>query len=191
MSNQSPSGSLDLVAIQDAIYNWVNSVCLGVLPDGGQIIWRNGSEPLPSRPCVTLKIIDGPTPVGRSGNVFLNGKNDPVKVGMQMEMSLSIQVFGNTEIHGPMAHQLCVDINSSLLDPEVLIGLSHAGIGIQGVGAPKNLTALEETEYEERAGIDIAMGVAQNITSKLPPIKTVNFKETVDGESTNQTVILP
>lgn len=191
MSNKYPRGTFDLVAIQDCIYTWITSVCQGVLDDDVQVIWRNQGEPLPARPCVTLKLTDGPTPVGRSGSVFLGKKGAPVTVGIQAGMTLSVQVFGNTEIHSPIASQLCIDINSSLMDPEVLYQLSQGGIGVQGVGAPRNLSALEETEYEERYGIDVALGVAQNITSKVPTIETVNITGSASGKSVKTTVKLP
>lgn len=187
-----PAGTLDLVKIQDALYDWINGITQGVLDDPIQIIWRNQSEPLPARPCVTLKFISGPSPTDRDPAVFLNAANAPINAGMQMEAVLSVQVFGNTKIHRPMAYQLCVDIVSSLFSKEVLRKLHQGGVAIQGKGNVTNLTALEETQYEERAGFELDLGMAQNIVDESTTIQTVNLEREVNGEDLpGQTINLP
>lgn len=191
MTKRYPAGSLDLAKIQAAIYNWIYNVSQGVLSDGGEIIWRNQSEPLPPRPCVTLKLIDGPKPIARNASTFLNPDGSQ-NVAVQQEATLSIQIFGNTRVHRPMAYQLAVDLNSSLMRQTILDGLKQAGIGIQQVGAPRNLTALEETEYEERAGFEIVMGLVQNIFDEPSTIETINLEKNIDGSALpNQVIQLP
>lgn len=78
-------------------------------------------------------------------------------------MTVSIQVFGSTKVLRPMAYQLALDLNSSLSLQTVLDHLRTGGVSVYQQGDPQNLTALEETEYEERAGFDVLFGVAQNI----------------------------
>lgn len=173
-----PSGTLDLEKIKDALYDWIRTETNGVTPEV-QILWRNQSEPLPPRPCVTLRIMDGPRPVGRDPSVVAQA-NGTFNAGMQHEMIVSVQVYGNTKIiKRPMAYQLAVDLNSSLLKQSVRIPLSGAGIGIQDLGAPANLTELEESEYEERAGFSMQLGVAQNVTDDPGTIETVNVQQIV------------
>lgn len=186
-----PVGTLNIAAVQDALYDWIKEVTKGVLTDGGEIIWRNQSEPLPPRPCVTLKLIDGPRPIARNGSLFFNTKRAPFTVGIQMEATLSIQVFGNTRVHRPVANQLLLDINSSLLRQSVLDDLKMAGIAIQGVGSPRNLTAIEETEYEERAGMDISLGLAQNVSDKPGVIETIDVEINTDAGTEQKTINLP
>jgi len=170
-----PAGTLNLVLIQDAIYDWIEGITQGVFPEGEEgehIQWMDQSAPLQARPLVTLKIIDGPRPIGRSANLFFNPdestKLNPFSVGMQMEMTLSVQVFGNTNIHRPMAMQLSMDLNSSLMRQSV-----------------------EETAYEERSGFELTLGLAQNLSDQPGVIETVNLEiETPSGNRT-KSIVLP
>lgn len=191
MSNQYPSGTLNLVAIENSIYNWINKVTQGIL-DEAQIVWRNQSEPLPARPCVTMKWIDGPKPIARSGNRFLNAANQKPVVGIQMEATLSIQIFGNTQItNGRLALQLAIDLNSSLLRQDILDDLKRGGVAVQMVGSPKNLSALEESRYEDRAGFELGLGLVQNVTEDVGVIKTVNVEEHAGTHDNTKTINLP
>lgn len=174
-----PLGKLDLVKVQDALYDWIKNEMTGVIPDE-QIIWRNQSEPLPPRPCVTLRIMDGPRPVGRDGSVTAQ-LDGTFNVGVQEEMTVSIQIYGNSQVHRPLAYQAAVDLNSSLLKTQVRGPLSVAGIGIQEVGQPVNLTELEESEFEERAGFSIQLGLAQNVVDDPGVIETANVTKTISA----------
>lgn len=193
--NRSPIGTLNLEKIQDTIYDWIKEVMLGVLGTQeddtiGQIIWRNQGQPLPARPCVTLKFIDGPRPIARNGNAALNSTTHATVVGIQMEATLSIQVFGNTQMHEPLAGQLATDINSSLLRQTVLDDLKRGGVSIQGVGSPKNISALEESRYEERYGFEIDLGLVQNVIDDPGVIENINLTKTVDGNTVEQNIEL-
>lgn len=185
-----PAGSLNIVAVQDTIYNWINSVLSGII-NQEQIIWRDQSEALPARPCVTMKFTYGPAPIARDGNVT-SPLSSSLNVGMQMEATLSVQVFTKTKIaERPGALQLAVDLNSSLLRQSVLTALKRGGVSIQGVGKPNNLTALEETKYEQRAGFELALGMVQNISDDPGTIGTVNLAGTVGTHHVNKQINLP
>jgi hypothetical protein len=163
---------LILAYVQKAIYNWVRLQVAGVIPDS-QILWRNQSEPLPPRPCVTMKVIDGPRRTGYNDHVLYSGTGTKFFVGGQRIMTVSIQVFGNTKVLRPMAYQLAFDLNSSLSLPSVLDLLRSSNVGVLQQGEPTNLTALEETEYEERAGFDVLFSLAQNILDDPSAIEHV------------------
>lgn len=191
-----PAGSLDIEAVKLGIFQWVQEVTQGIIgPD--RIIWRDQSQPLPKRPCVTMKIIDGPTPTDRNASLFFGPKPGQTPVtdnqspsfnyGIQMEMTVSIQVFGNSKIPSPRALQLSLDLNSSLIRQSILDKLKKSGVSIQGRGRVKNLTALEESEYEERAGFDIEMGLVQNISDQPGTIEKINLEvETPAGTQTRE-----
>lgn len=187
-----PAGSLDIEKVKDGIFEWVSLVLAGVIPNE-QVIWRNQSEALPARPCVAMKIIDGPRPVGRNASQFIG---EVSSVGIQQEMTLSIQVFGNPKLPRPSAIQMAIDLNSSLIRQTILDKLKASGIAIQQVGDPRNLTALEESRYEERMGFEVLMGLVQNITDDPGTISTVNITGTLTGSQTDPihedfTVTLP
>jgi hypothetical protein len=127
---------------------------------------------------VTLKITSGPRRTGYSDNIqYLSGDN--FMVGGQREMVVSVQVFGNTQIHRSLAYQLTVDLNASLSKVTVLDRLRSAGVAVFNQGEVNNMTALEETEYEERAEFDILVGVAENVVDDPGIIETANVTPNV------------
>lgn len=174
-------GSLRLVDFKKAIYNWIRQETEGVI-SSNQIAWRDQSEPLPPRPCVTMKITSGPTRTGYQDNAqFIGGSTGTqFKIGGQRSMIVSIQVFGNSSIE-PKALQLALDLNESLSKMTTLDYLRGAGIAIWKQGDPQNITGLEESEYEERAQFDVQVGVAENIVDDPGIIEHANITETVSG----------
>jgi hypothetical protein len=151
---------LNLARIQRAFYDWTRDQTDGVI-DAQSILWRDGSEPLPPRPCVTLKVTSGPQRVGLQDSLMYDQGNR-FTIGGQRVMVVSIQVFGNKQM-GPKAYQLATDLSSSLSKLTILDRLRASGVAIQGQTNVTNITALEESEYEERAQFDVTLGVAQNV----------------------------
>lgn len=174
-----PSGKLVLAQVQDAIYDWIKNEVEGVI-EGDHIIWRQQSEPLPARPCVTIKITDGPSPTGLTDNLMYR-QADQFTLGGQRTLTVSIQVFGNLKVTRPMAYQTVVDLHSSLARLTVLDRLRAAGVAVQERGSPTNITALEETEYEERAQFDVRLGVAQNVVDDPGVIEQANITPDISG----------
>lgn len=180
MSKQAyPAGTLSLLDIQKTIYDAVKTRVNGLVP-GAQVIWRNQSAPLPPRPCVTMRITSGPTRVGFQDNqVFVGGATGTqFNVWGHRTMVVSFQIFGSKKVKKPQAFQLAIDLNSSLSLPTVLQTLSAGGVSVQGQGSPLNITALEESEWEERAQFDVTFGLAQNVIDDPGIIEIV---ESVSG----------
>jgi hypothetical protein len=170
---------LVLADIQRAIYYWVKQETAGVIPQE-QIIWRNQSEPLPPRPCVTMRITSGPRRTGYSDNIhYLMG--DQFIIGGQRVLVVSIQVFGNMKVSRPMAYQLACDLSASLSKLTVLDKFRAAGIAVFDQGDPLNITALEETEFEERAAFDLTLGVAENVLDDPGVLERANVTSHVTG----------
>ena len=94
-------------------------------------------------------------------------------------MVVSVQIFGNTQIHRPMAYQLAIDLNASLSKITVLDRLRSSGVAVFNQGEVDNITALEETEFEERAAFDVLLGVAENVVDDPGIIEHVNLENDV------------
>jgi hypothetical protein len=186
-----PLGTLDFELVQNTIFDWIRLVSEGVIHEEESIIWRQQSEPLPPRPCVTMRFIYGPSPIARSANMHMNPGLPYVTMGMQYEATLSIQVYGNTRIHRPMAYQLGIDLVSSLMQQTVLDQLKQGGVSVQGLGRVQNVTALEESEYEERSALEIQLGLAQNVRDKPATIGTVNLSWEASEIEVTREIILP
>lgn len=146
--------------------------------------------PSPS-PVHYFALLDEPSPIARSANLHMDPGEIGVTMGMQMEATVSIQIFGNTKNdRRPMARQMAVDLNSSLLKQTVLDFLKGGGISIQEVGRPRNFSALEETRYEERFGFEITIGLAQNVQDKPEVIETIDLEADVSGHTIDRTIDL-
>lgn len=162
--NAYPAGTLNIATVKQTIYNWIEARVDGLL-SGVCIVWRQQSEPLPKRPCITMKIISGPTRVGYSdGALYVGGQSGTAwNYCGHRELVVSIQVFGSSKVRMPNAYQLAIDLNSSLSVPSALQLLRSGGIAMLKQGDIQNLTALEETEWEERMQFDMTLGLVQNI----------------------------
>lgn len=168
--------TLSIADTRKAIYNWIRKELAGVVePD--HIIWRDQSQALPARPCVTMKITSGPTRVGYGDNIaFVGGTTgSQFNVGGQRTMVLSIQVFGNSQISGPRAYQIATDLSFSLSKMTTLDSLRGSGIGILKQGDVTNITELEETEFEERGQFDVELSLADNVVDDPSIIEHVNI----------------
>ena len=105
-------------------------------------------------------------------------------VSGQRTMSVSIQVYGNTQVtSGEAAYQLVADLSASLTKPSVLQILSSQGIAVYHIGDVSDISAVEESEYEERAQFDIRIGVAENVEDQLGCIETTQLILNVLGLS--------
>jgi hypothetical protein len=175
-----PAPQLSLVQVQDALYTWISTELKQSI-DPGSSIWREQSQALPPRPCVTMKITDGPQRTGYGDNVqYLNdGLRKNFKIGGQRLMTCSIQIFGSTIIRQPGAYQSALRLNASLSRLTVLDRLRSAGIAVLKQGDVLNITELEETEYEERAQFDVQLCVAENMTDDPGIIEHANITETI------------
>lgn len=156
-----PKGKLLIDSIKDTIYDWVKKRTEGII-DQESILFRDQSQPLPPRPCVAMKITTGPMRTGFQDNLGIDDATGKTSVGGQRVLVLSVQVFGNTKVHAPLAEQLTADLNASLSLPSVLALLRKGGIAVFNQGEVTNLTDIEETEYEERAEFSVMLGVAEN-----------------------------
>jgi len=166
---------LSLAKVQLALYNWVKNETIGQI-DPDHIIWRNQSEPLPGRPCVAMRIMSPPKRVGYQDSI-LPSTTGVVTIGGQRQMTVSVQVYGNLNIHRPLAMQLALDLNSSLSKTTVLDRLYESGVAVFNQGEPQNLTELVETEYEERSAFDILLGVAENVLDDQGIIEQANITQ--------------
>ena len=167
---------LNIVEIQNAIYDWVLSVVdplTYVDIDADNIVWREQSVALPPRPCIGLKLLTGPMRTGSFDDVIDVGDDVNCHVSGQREMSVSIQVYGNSRGGSANTNQVAADLSASLTRPTILQNLIANGIAIFDIGDISDISAVEESEYEERHQFDIKIGVAENIEDAPGFIETV------------------
>ena len=180
MKTKPPPGKLLLEDLKDAIYDWIKKRTEGII-EQESILFRDQSQPLPPRPCVAMKFTSGPQRTGYQDNLVTDAVTGKTSTGGQRTMVLSVQVFGNTKVHSPMAEQLANDLNASLSLQSVLMDLRKARIAVFNQGEVTNLTEIEESEYEERYEFSVMLGVPENqvddpgyFTSVGPIAETIN-----------------
>ena len=168
---------MTFVEIQDALYDWVFSVIGQTV--GENIVWRNQKAQLPPRPVATLKVISGPDRVGSFDDVLYSG-NDATgfNVGGHRTYSIGVQIFGSQDVRDGTAYQLASDLHASLTRPTILQTLCAAGIAIHEKGTVTDISAVEEDGFENRAQMDILIGVASNVEDQPGFIETV---DTIQG----------
>lgn len=176
---------LDWPKVKENLFNWVRGeIDLGnISVPEEQVIFREQSAPLPPRPCVTLKIISGPRRLGSTDNIkFRQGTDDIWDVGGQRAITLSVQVFGNNLQHGDNAQAIANALNVSLhkmtvtdqLRAGILDGATRKGsIAVWEVGDISDISALEETEFEDRAQFDVILGVVDSVEDQPGVIEEV------------------
>lgn len=176
--------SVNIIQIQDALFDWANNVLSvrkakdinGNVLDVN-VFWREQGAPTPKRPSVGLKILSGPDRVGSFDNVCDAGDGENVIVGGHRVMTISVQTYGCSDISNPFSYQAAVDLHASLTRPTVLEGLRANGISIHDIGVVQDISFVEETEYEERASLEIRIGVASNVEDQpsfIEEVKTIN-----------------
>ena len=88
-------------------------------------------------------------------------------------MSISIQIYSNTDIRDASAFQVAVDLHTSLIRPSILQSLSDAGVSVHDIGPVQDISFVEESEYEQRSSFEILIGVAENVEDQPGSIETV------------------
>lgn len=177
--------ALDWTFVKQNIFNWVKGEIDGGLItelDEGQVIWREQSTPLPARPCIAMKIISGPRKLGSTDNYSLKAGSDGIfDAGGQRAITLSVQVFGNATQQDSaqvVAQKLHISLSKiSVTDAfaaGILDGSVRKGVlAVWEVGDVSDISALEETEFEDRAQFDVIMGVTDNIEDQPGVIETI------------------
>lgn len=153
---------LNIDSIETAIYNWIKREVRDEV-DADSVFFMEQSAPLPPRPCVGIKMLTGPMRTGSFDDEIYDVDLDLLEVSGQRTMNYTIKVFGNLRVMRPMAKQLAADLSASLTKPSVLQDLYAAGVAIFEIGDITEISAIEESEYEERMQFDIKIGVAENV----------------------------
>ena len=164
---------MNIAAIETTLYTWIKDELDGVVA-ADRIVFRQGSAPLPPRPCVALQMLNGPMRTGSFDDQTYDTTNDILDVSGQRTMDYSIQVFGNPASGPTIAKQIGADLSTSLTKPSVLDKLRAGGVAIFNIENIKDIPTLKETEYEERVQFDIKIGVPENVQDDTGCFETVD-----------------
>ena len=159
-------------AIESAALTWVAAAT------GATVIFTDQNKPRPATPYLAIKV-SGPIAVGHDETRGLTDPGAPAYAEQtyrgDREVSVSVQAFGAG------AMDLARAAARALVTETTRVQLATAGLCHRGVVPTVNeLTALLETDFEERAQFDATLAFAEDFADSVPLI------ETVEGQGTYQ-----
>lgn len=173
------SNSIDIRAIEDALYEWIDDET----PSKTLVIF---DKPNRDRPplidhdsYVTINLITMPTKMGvMDDSIKTEGSQTEYMIGGQRRASMSIICFGED------ADQIITDLHASTEKESVRKKLRAAGIAIWEELPAQDISAELETGFETRHQFDVILGIASNIIETRQVFDTVETKQIVpDTES--------
>ncbi len=158
--------------IKSSLFNWLNTEFGGGLTP----IFARQNSPRPQKPYATIQLQS----LSMMGQDELRSIDDSgiATIGGQRKMTIDLNIYG------PDALGLMHQAQSSLSKQSVLDAFYESEIAIWNVGDAKDLTALLETNWEERAQMDVFIGFANNINDDLGIIEKVDLS----GQINNTTI---
>lgn len=153
--------------IKTALYVWVSE------QTSITTIWANQNKPQPDAPYVTLNIISGPTKLGMDDDMVWDSTASEFILAGQRQFTLSIQAYGNDSISAMS------DLLSSIDIPSIHTDLSNAKLAIANTPSILDLTAMLETTFEDRRGMDVQFYTVDNTSITLSSIERVEIEGTL------------
>lgn len=171
---------LNFETVKTNLYTWATSIA-GAVP----VIFYNENSPRPALPYLTLFL----NSLVQIGNDYVPRPDNvgELEIVGDREFTLQIQSYGGDPI------TLLENIRSSLQKETVLATLRANGIVFVQQNPITDITALLDTEFENRASMDILFRIAQIDDDNHGLIETVEVEEILsDGQSTvyNETITI-
>lgn len=177
---------LNLTTFRDDLYDWVNSFIQRDAGDTITLTWVEGQAgsigvkddvpaPQPAPPYVTMKL-DGPFKEG-ADDLEYNSTGDSYTLSGFRRFIFSVQSFGIGAMQDLQRLQGSIDL------PESQEFLRDKGIGIGVEPSVTDLTGIVQTEFEERAIIEIEIYVCHSIDSTVSQIRTSIIDYDLDGRT--------
>jgi len=166
-------------AIENALRTWL------VTELAIEVIMAEQAAPRPATPYATISL-GNPRTVGLDDAGALTDPGAPAYASRAMRgdriITTSIQVFGA----GAMDY---IRAASNALNKEATKdALSAAGVAPVDIGTLTDLTELLETEFEDRAGLEVEFVFADEYTDTVPLVEHVTAVGTYDPGSKTDTI---
>ncbi len=166
-------------AIEDAVRAWLVSE-LAI-----EVIIGQQAKPRPASPYATV-IIGAPRAIGYDDAGALTDPGAPAYASRAMRgdriLTASVQIFGA----GAMDYAR--QASNALNKITIRDALATAGIAPVDNGTVTDLTALLETEFEDRAGLEVEFVFADEYTDSVPLVEHVTATGTYTPGSKTDTI---
>ena len=156
--------SLDEIK-EDAIHTWVMA-SLGLEDD--KVIWDKPNAPRPDPPYILLNILSPPQETGPAEEIYK--EEDTFIYAMRWVFTLTVGIYGGNGY----LKQLTTLI-ASLQLPTSQATLRQAGLAVWGSEPPVDLSTLLDTQFEDRAAVDIRFAYGEAVEDEPGEIQKVRF----------------
>jgi hypothetical protein len=164
----------NLTAIQDKIFDWVNTYSkIKPTPTENEthIIWEEQDSPQPDSPYITLKIISGPNRVGSSDEFQFDESAQKFKLDGMRSLTLSIQAYGSS------AHDVLSRLQASLELPDTNDYFRSNDMSMYDYSGIEDITAELDTIMEKRAVMDVFFYIPFGGESEVSAIEQVEVSQ--------------
>ena len=158
---------MTIAELKTAVWEWLDEQ----LDDLEEVIFGDQTAPQPPKPYATIRLLTV-TKLGLSDELLPTISSGGVQtIKAQRTAAFQIQFFGEDAL------QFAEDAKASLQKPSVLEDLFYAkGLAVIDDATVTNITALLETEFEDRAQLDVVFGYASTDTDDVGLIETVEVE---------------
>ena len=161
---------LSRAQLRQILFDWIKG------ETGLKIIIANQGAHRPARPYVSLNVFVASAEMGGMDQQRVNDIGNVVTSGMR-RLTASINIFG------PDAVEKLTKIRDSLDRPDIIELFARKEIAELERGAVQDLTALEETDYEERGQMDITIAYVSESEVDVGTIETVEIEGTAGSHT--------
>ena len=163
------------LAIEDALIDWIETIHADITP-----IWANQDGSRPDPPFALLDIISGPFNLGTPEERYK--EEDTYTYNIRKWATLNVQVVADNALVRSAAIANALDL------PTRQSVLQAAGIAAHSTQGLRDITALQETDHEVRATIDIIISWPEPVDDAPGEIRRVRAIGDMGSLETDQTI---
>ena len=153
-------------AKEDAIHDWVMAA---MSLEANKVIWDRPPAPRPDPPYALLNILSGPQQVGEAEERYK--ELDTFVYAMRWTFTFTVGIYGGDGYLAQIAN-----LAKSLTKPSARATLRQAGLAVWGSEPPVDLSALLDTQFEDRAAVDILFAYGEAVEDNaVGEIQKVRF----------------
>ncbi len=157
--------------VKQTLYNWV----ITQVPLGMPVIFYMPNSPRPEVPYISL-YLNSITQVNRDYAATNSDSFGVVNMKGDRQFTVQVQGYGNDPL------TVLENIRTSLQKQSVLDILRSGGIVYYSSLGINDITALIDSQFEQRAQLDLSMGIAQIYTDDPGYFDTIEVEEIISDQ---------
>jgi hypothetical protein len=156
--------------VYQVVFDWLKA------ESGLVVIKANQAAPRPARPYASLNFLNPALRLGGQDQQEMNEATDEVVTSGMRSAVASINIFGENAI------DTLARVRDSLDRPDVIEQFSEVDVAVIDDSAIRDLTALQETIYEERGQLDLTVAFVSESEVDVSTIEKVEIETEIGGQ---------